>query len=80
MSAYPAYETVANLVVAIAAELRNYANAYDKGEFHSTHSEIPQVRALINRAQEMKEDEFHHLGTIQCWLLDVAIVGPQLWD
>ena len=80
MSAYPAYETVANLVVIVASELRKYTTAYDEGEFYGTHAEIPQVRALIDQAQEIEKDEFHDLTTIQTWLLDVAIIGPSLWD
>jgi len=80
MSAYPAYETVSNLVIVISSELRRFTAAYDAGEFYGVHNEMPQVRALIRQAQEIEEDEFHHLAVIQSWLLDVAIVGPGLWD
>ena len=80
MSAYPAYEAVSNLVVVISAELGQYVEAYESGEFHGTHDEMPQVRALISQAQDIRDDEFHDLNAIQSWLLDVAIVGPTLWD
>ena len=80
MSAYPVYETVANLVVAINTELEAFAAAHASGEFVGVHAEIPYVQDLITRAADLKEDAFADLDAVQSWLLDVAIVGPHLWD
>jgi len=80
MDIHPAYETVSNLVVVISAELRQYVEAYESGEFHGIHNEMPQVHALITHAQDIRDAEYHDLNAIQSWLLDVAIVGPTLWD
>ena len=80
MFTHPAYETVANLVIVISDELHKFAADYDAGEFHGVHDEMPQVKALINRAREIEEEGFDDLDAIQWWLLDVAIIGPRLWD
>ena len=77
---YPAYETVANLVVVVSTELQRFAHAYDTGEFHCVHDEMPEVRDLISRAAELQDDAFCDLDAVQSWLLDVAIVSPRLWD
>jgi len=78
MSAYPAYETVANLVLVTGTELRKFVAAYDAGQFYGVHDEMPQVPALIDQAQKIQEDRFDDLDVIQTWLLDVAIIGPSL--
>lgn len=77
---YPAYETVANLVVVIAVELRKFVDAYKTNQFYGVHDEMPQILDLIARAQDLQDSAFDDLDAVQSWLLDVAIVGPQLWD
>ena len=77
---YPAYETVANLVVVITTELRKFAAAHAAGEFSGFHAEMPYVTDLIDRATDLQESAFADLDAVQFWLLDVAIIGPQLWD
>ena len=77
---YPVYETVSNLVLVVAAELRKFAAAHDAGEFHGVHDEISHVRELIDRSGQLEEQAFDDLDAVQFWLLDVAIISSHLWD
>lgn len=79
----PAYAHCSNSVRVLTAILEDFLAyaSYEREGFHCDHTDhLPHIRGLIARAKAMEEESLYQLDAIQDWIVDYAVIAPQLWD
>lgn len=68
------------IIKTTAMVLEEYYKEEKKGNFQYKHSEMPEVKDLINQYRIIEKNQFKDFIKMSNWLEDVAVLIPSLWD